>query len=64
MLEFNEVQRRLRSANISEVHRCTGVSRPTLIKMKDPEVKSVQYLIYKAVSDYFNRQDLIEQEEK
>lgn len=58
MLEYVDIHKRLQDRNISKVSKETGISRPTLIRIRDSESPgAVGYAVIENLSGYFEKQE-------
>lgn len=56
-MTFDEVRKRLQDRNLTKVSAGSGVSRPTLIKIRDKDSENVFYSVIRKLSDYFEQQE-------
>ena len=58
MLEYPDIHNRLQDRNISKVSKETGISRPTLIRIRDSQDPgNVSYATIEVLSEYFEKQE-------
>jgi len=57
MLTQEQVSAALHDRRISHVARDTGLSRPTIQRIRDGATVSPSYAVIKALSDYFTKQE-------